>query len=157
MWTNTRFFIDAEEVEGSHLLGYRHPREIVADESLSVARRRALLAHWLSDRHAVRDVPGLRSISTGASFLRLNISPWSEQARSQVGCRLMVASSAKRRRPPVAPRGRARASTLRTKAAMSLLTASVPWTDAPAGFAGVLFAIRKICGPDGAGTSARTG
>lgn len=67
MWTNTRFFIDAEEVEGSHLLGYRHPREIVADESLSVARRRALLAHWLSDRHAVRDVPGLRSISTGVT------------------------------------------------------------------------------------------
>lgn len=67
MWTNTRFSIEVEDVDESHLLGYHHPRDIVADESLGVARRRALLAHWLSDRHAVRNMPGLRAIGTGVS------------------------------------------------------------------------------------------
>ena len=70
MWTNTGFSIDprdVDEVQRSDLIGYYHPREIVADQSLSVARRRALLAHWLSDRNAVRGVPGLRSTSTGVT------------------------------------------------------------------------------------------
>jgi hypothetical protein len=70
MWTSTSFYIDpvdALEVERSDLMGYYHPREIVADTSLSVARRRALIAHWLSDRNAVRGVPGLRSTSTGVT------------------------------------------------------------------------------------------
>lgn len=70
MWTSTLSSIDptdVQEVERSDLLGYDHPREIVADERFSVPRRRALLAHWLSDRHAVRGVPGLRSVSTGVT------------------------------------------------------------------------------------------
>ncbi len=70
MWTNTGFQLDpsdVEEVVRSDLIGYYHPREIVADDSLSVARRRALLAHWLSDRNAVRGVPALRSTSTGVT------------------------------------------------------------------------------------------
>jgi hypothetical protein len=70
MWTNINHqdeLEDVRDVERSDLIGYYHPREIVADASLSVARRRALVAHWLSDWNAVRGVPGLRSTGTGVT------------------------------------------------------------------------------------------
>lgn len=65
---NTAFNLDDElEVRRSDLIGYYHPREIVADASLTVSRRRALLAHWLSDANAVRGAPGLRRSSAGVT------------------------------------------------------------------------------------------
>ena len=58
---------DDLEVRRGDLIGYYHPREIVADGSLTVARRRALLAHWLSDANAVRGAPALRGSGVGVT------------------------------------------------------------------------------------------
>jgi hypothetical protein len=60
-------YMDELEVRRADLVGYFHPREIVADASLTVSRRRALLAHWLSDANAVRGAPGLRRSSAGVT------------------------------------------------------------------------------------------
>lgn len=54
-------FVEAEERVGrSDLIGYFHPREIVADISLPVSRRRALLAYWMSDANAIPGTPWMR-------------------------------------------------------------------------------------------------
>ena len=49
------------------LMGYYHPREIVADMALTVSRRRELLAFWLSDFNAVRGAPALRRSGSGVT------------------------------------------------------------------------------------------
>ena len=41
-------------------LVYDHPREVVADDSLSVGEKRAILASWASDAAAVASNPALR-------------------------------------------------------------------------------------------------
>ena len=51
---------ELQPVNRSDLIGYFHPREIVADASLSVARRRALLAYWMSDANAIPGTPWMR-------------------------------------------------------------------------------------------------
>lgn len=54
-------FVEAEERIGrSDLIGYFHPREIVADISLPTSRRRALLAYWMSDANAIPGAPWMR-------------------------------------------------------------------------------------------------
>lgn len=58
---------DELDVQPGDLAGYFHPREIVADASLTVWRRRALLAHWLSDANAVLGMPGLRRSDAGVT------------------------------------------------------------------------------------------
>ena len=73
MRTNTWF----DEVDDTHdaedgvtradLIGYFHPREIVADASLTVRRRRELVSFWLSDFNAVRGAPGLRRSGSGVT------------------------------------------------------------------------------------------
>jgi hypothetical protein len=44
----------------SDLVGFFHPREIVRDPVLTLARKRQLLSFWLSDIHAVSGSPALR-------------------------------------------------------------------------------------------------
>jgi len=65
---------DADEtVTRSDLIGYFHPREIVADSSLSVSRRRALLAYWMSDANAISGAPWARHsgyVATNLTDLR---------------------------------------------------------------------------------------
>jgi hypothetical protein len=39
---------------------YDHPRDVVADASLSISEKRAILASWASDAAAVASTPGLR-------------------------------------------------------------------------------------------------
>jgi hypothetical protein len=41
---------------------YDHPRDVVADASLSISEKRAILASWASDAAAVASTPGLREI-----------------------------------------------------------------------------------------------
>jgi hypothetical protein len=41
---------------------YDHPRDVVADASLSLAEKRAILASWASDAAAVTSNPALREI-----------------------------------------------------------------------------------------------
>src|SRR5690606_1523884 len=70
MRTNTWFddIDDAEDgVTRADLIGYYHPREIVADMSLAVSRRRELVSFWLSDFNAVRGAPGLRRSGGGVT------------------------------------------------------------------------------------------
>lgn len=43
------------------LIAYYHPREIVADNSLSIDRRRQMVAFWLSDANALPSAPSIRS------------------------------------------------------------------------------------------------
>jgi hypothetical protein len=81
MRTNTWFddysddFDEADEfdrpVTRLDLMGYYHPREIVADLSLTVARRRELVSFWLSDFNAVRGAPGLRRSGSGVTSSRV--------------------------------------------------------------------------------------
>lgn len=47
------------------LLGCYHPREIVSDGVLSLARKKQLVSYWLSDIHAVRNAPELRTYQFG--------------------------------------------------------------------------------------------
>ena len=42
---------------------FDHPREVVADPTLSRAEKRAILASWASDAAAASSCPGLRAIA----------------------------------------------------------------------------------------------
>lgn len=53
--------MDFNEVTDSDLIGYWKASDIVEDPSLSVSRKRAMLAHWASDIHAVAGAPALRN------------------------------------------------------------------------------------------------
>ena len=56
-----------DDVTDSDLIGYARPHDIAADASLPVSRRRALLAYWASDIHAVIGAPALRSYAFGTA------------------------------------------------------------------------------------------
>jgi hypothetical protein len=58
---------DDAEITRADFVGYYHPREIVADPLLTIARKRALLARWLSDANAVGGAPGIRRSPAGVS------------------------------------------------------------------------------------------
>ena len=60
-------FHDDLEITRADFMGYCHPGEIVADPLLAVGRKRALLAHWISDIHAVRGTPALRRSPCGVT------------------------------------------------------------------------------------------
>ena len=57
----------ADEVTDGDLIGYSRPKDIVDDVALPVSRRRALLAYWGSDIHAVIGAPALRSFPFGVA------------------------------------------------------------------------------------------
>jgi hypothetical protein len=40
---------------------YAHPRDVVVDQSLSLAEKRAILASWASDASAIASCPDLRA------------------------------------------------------------------------------------------------
>lgn len=44
---------------------FRHPRDVVRHPGLSPAEKRAILAAWASDAHAVEGCPGLRCLPGG--------------------------------------------------------------------------------------------
>ena len=54
-------------VTRADFMGYYHPRNIVADPLLTIARKRVLLARWLSDANALSGVPGLRRSPAGVT------------------------------------------------------------------------------------------
>ena len=45
---------------------FTHPEEVLQSRDLNVAEKRALLASWASDTHAVPDRPALRQLDSGA-------------------------------------------------------------------------------------------
>ncbi len=54
--------VDDLDVEDSDLVGYFRPQDVLDSPELSSSRKRALLAHWASDRHAVAGAPALRCV-----------------------------------------------------------------------------------------------
>ena len=45
---------------------FNHPHEVLSHSGLTVAEKRAILASWASDAHAVEDMPWLRQLECGA-------------------------------------------------------------------------------------------
>ncbi len=45
---------------------FNHPDEVLSHSGLTVAEKRAILASWASDAHAVDDTPWLRQLECGA-------------------------------------------------------------------------------------------
>lgn len=58
---------DVAEITRADFVGFYHPREIVADPLLTIARKRALLARWLSDANALPNAPALRRSPAGVT------------------------------------------------------------------------------------------
>lgn len=56
---------DELEIAHADFVGYDHPQEIAADPRLPLGRKRAMLAHWLSDMNAVPGIPALRRSPCG--------------------------------------------------------------------------------------------
>jgi len=54
------FDLDDDVVTDRDLVGYFSPKNIVDDPEITIARKRALLAHWASDIHAIPNRPSLR-------------------------------------------------------------------------------------------------
>lgn len=61
------FAVDDLEITRADFMGYYHPREIVADPLLTVPRKRALLARWLSDANALAGQPSIRRSPVGVT------------------------------------------------------------------------------------------
>jgi hypothetical protein len=53
---------DDDETLDSDLVGYNRAKDILDDPALSPSRKKALLAYWASDIHAVAGAPGLRCV-----------------------------------------------------------------------------------------------
>jgi hypothetical protein len=47
-------------------LAFTHPDDVLSQPGLTTAERRAILASWASDAHAVEDAPWLRQLECGA-------------------------------------------------------------------------------------------
>ena len=60
-------YYDELELTRADFMGYWHPREIVADPELTIARKKALLAHWASDANAVSGAPQIRRSPAGVT------------------------------------------------------------------------------------------
>ena len=58
---------DDLQITRADFVGYYHPREIIADPELTVARKRALLARWLSDANSVSGAPEIRRSAAGVT------------------------------------------------------------------------------------------
>lgn len=58
-WTSDAEDDDVTDVD---LIGYYHPREILADPSVAPSRKKTMLAFWGSDIHAVAGAPALRCV-----------------------------------------------------------------------------------------------
>jgi hypothetical protein len=51
---------------------YDHPRDVLADPTLSAGEKRAILASWASDAAAVASKPALREIPGSGRFVRID-------------------------------------------------------------------------------------
>lgn len=58
---------DLDDVTDGDLISYFRARDILEDPHLTVGRKRALLAYWASDIHAVAGAPALRAYAGGVS------------------------------------------------------------------------------------------
>jgi hypothetical protein len=51
---------------------YDHPRDVVADATLSIGEKRAILASWASDAAAVASDPALRELSGSSRMVTID-------------------------------------------------------------------------------------
>ena len=51
---------------------FDHPRDVLADTSLSRAEKRAILASWASDAAAAASCPGLRAVPGGSTVVSID-------------------------------------------------------------------------------------
>jgi hypothetical protein len=51
---------------------FDHPRDVLADPSLSRAEKRAILASWASDAAAVASCPSLRAVPGGSTVVSID-------------------------------------------------------------------------------------
>ena len=56
---------DDLEISRVDFVGYHHPREIVADPEITIAKKRALLARWRSDANTPIGSPAIRRSPAG--------------------------------------------------------------------------------------------
>lgn len=80
--------LDIAEITRADFVGYYHPREIVADPLLTIARKRALLARWLSDANALPNAPAFRRSPAGVTAtvdeIRLSLDKLDEMVEAVV-------------------------------------------------------------------------
>ena len=48
------------------MLNFTHPEDVLHSRAISVADKRAILASWASDAHAVPNLPAMRQLDSGA-------------------------------------------------------------------------------------------
>ena len=88
---------DMDEIRRADFVGYYHPREIVGDPTLTIARKRALLSRWLSDVNALPNMPAIRRSPAGVTAsvddLRLALSKLDEMVEAIALAELGRASS----------------------------------------------------------------
>jgi hypothetical protein len=58
---------DLHEITRADFVGYFHPREIVHDPELTIARKRAMISRWMSDANALPSLPGIRRSPGGVT------------------------------------------------------------------------------------------
>ena len=62
----SRLTPDKANRQRGEALTFTHPDDVLHSISLSVAEKRALLAAWASDAHAVPNLPAMRQLHSGA-------------------------------------------------------------------------------------------
>lgn len=55
-----------EPLDDALLLTFVHPDDVLNSRALSLADKRAILASWASDAHAVPNLPAMRQLDSGA-------------------------------------------------------------------------------------------
>lgn len=60
---------DDMDISRGDFVGYFHPREIVADPELTVARKRAMISRWMSDANALPNFPTIRRSPAGVTVV----------------------------------------------------------------------------------------
>lgn len=63
----TLSFFDLEDINDDDLMSYYRASDVLNDPRLTSDRKRALLAYWASDIHAVPNAPALRSYAGGVT------------------------------------------------------------------------------------------
>ena len=60
---------DDMDISRGDFVGYFHPREIIADPELTVARKRAMISRWMSDANALPNYPAIRRSPAGVTVV----------------------------------------------------------------------------------------
>lgn len=72
---------------------FNHPDEVLSHSGLTVAEKRAILASWASDAHAVDDMPWLRQLECGARISLSDVLSALRSLDAEESARLGVAQA----------------------------------------------------------------